>query len=147
MVEDTAHHDIFRPVIVWFRDDLRISDNPALNAAAQSGRPLYCVYVHDEESEGLRPLGGASRWWLHGSLQELGDALRGWNSRLSIHKGPAASVIPSLAAKINAAAIFWNRRYGAAERGIDEAVKTAVKTHEIEARSFNGCKPALNKAP
>lgn len=138
MAEDTAHHDIFRPVIVWFRDDLRVSDNPALNAAAQSGRPLYCVYVYDEESEGLRPLGGASRWWLHGSLQDLDDALQSRNSRLSIYKGPAAAVILGLVAKINAAAVFWNRRYGAAERGIDEAVKTALKIQEIEAKSFNG---------
>lgn len=133
-----ADHDILRPVIVWFRNDLRLSDNPALNAAAQSGRPVCYIYVHDEESAGLRPLGGASRWWLHGSLQELDDALRSRGGRLSIHRGPASTIVPKLAAKINAVAVVWNRRYGAAERAIDESVKTTLKTQEIEARSFNG---------
>ena len=47
-------------------------------------------------------------------------------------------VIPRLAARINAAAVFWNRRYGAAERAIDETVKTALKAQNVEARSFNG---------
>jgi deoxyribodipyrimidine photo-lyase len=138
MADDNANQDISRPVIVWFRDDLRLGDNPALNAAAQSGRPVYCIYVDDEESEGLRPLGGASRWWLHGSLQELDDALRRRGGRLFIHRGQASTVIPRLAAMINAAAAFWNRRYGAAERAIDETVKTALKAQKVEARSFNG---------
>lgn len=64
-----------RPVIVWFRDDLRLADNPALSAAAASGRPLLSVFVHDEEIEGLRPLGGAALWWLHGALDALSDGL------------------------------------------------------------------------
>ena len=45
-----------RPVIIWFRDDLRLADNPALSAAAASGRPLLSVFVHDEKTEGLQPL-------------------------------------------------------------------------------------------
>lgn len=130
--------DAARPIIVWFRDDLRVCDNPALHAAARSGRPVCCIFVHDEESEGLRRLGGAARWWLHGSLQELDKALHGRGGCLSIHKGPAASFVPRLAAMCKAAAVFWNRRYGAAERRIDEAVKTALQAQQIEARSFNG---------
>ena len=60
-----------QPAIVWFRDDQRVADNPAVDAAVASGRPLLCVYVHDEESDGIRPLGGAAKWWLHGSLRAL----------------------------------------------------------------------------
>ena len=50
------------PAILWFRDDLRLADNHALRAAIETGRPVLPIYVHDEASEGLRPLGGASRW-------------------------------------------------------------------------------------
>ena len=57
--------------LVWLRDDLRLDDNPALAEAASLGLPLTVVYVLDEESEGIGPLGGAARWWLHHSLAAL----------------------------------------------------------------------------
>jgi deoxyribodipyrimidine photo-lyase len=138
MIDEDGSDDAGRPVIVWFRDDLRLSDNPALCAAAQSGRPIVCVFIHDEESEGLRPVGDAARWWLHGSLRELDAMLRGRGGSLSIHAGSAGKIIPSLAGSCDASAVFWNRRYGLAERKVDEAVKTVLKAQQIEARSFNG---------
>lgn len=138
MSNDLSTSDAERPVIVWFRDDLRLSDNPALHAAAQCGRRIVCLFVYDEESEGLRRLGGAARWWLHGSLKQLDENLRSQGGCLSIHRGPASATILELAATSRAAAVFWNRRYGAAERRIDEAVKTALTRQKIEAKSFNG---------
>ncbi|MCO5089868.1 deoxyribodipyrimidine photo-lyase [Bosea sp. (in: a-proteobacteria)] len=138
MATEVLRSDLERPVIVWLRDDLRLSDNPALTAAANCGRRIICAFVHDEESEGVRPLGGAARWWLHGALREMDDALRGLGGRLCVHRGVASVVIPQLAADSEAAAVYWNRRYGAAERHVDEAVKTTLKAQRIEARSFNG---------
>jgi deoxyribodipyrimidine photo-lyase len=138
MTDNSSLEDETRPVIVWFRDDLRLSDNPALHAAAQLRRPLHCVFVHDEESDGLRPLGGAARWWLYGSLRELSHALERLGGRLSIHKGSAARIVPSLASNCKAAAVFWNRRYGAAEQLVDAAITTSLKAQQIGARSFNG---------
>jgi deoxyribodipyrimidine photo-lyase len=64
------------PSLVWFRDDLRLADNPALRAAADRDEPVIGVYVLDEASPGVRPLGGAARWWLHHSLSELDERLR-----------------------------------------------------------------------
>lgn len=138
MAAKIPFHESERPIIIWFRDDLRLSDNPALDAAANSGRKIICIFVHDEGSKGLRPLGGAARWWLHGALQELDDALRGLGGRLYVHRGIASVLVPQLAADSKAAAVYWNRRYGAAERRVDEAVKTALETQRLEARSFNG---------
>ena len=77
-----------RPVIIWFRDDLRLADNPALSAAAASGRPLLSVFVHDEEIEGLRPLGGAALWWLHGALEALSDGLAARGGRTLLLSRP-----------------------------------------------------------
>jgi len=62
------------PCIVWFRDDLRLADNPALAAAVRVRSPVLCLYVLDEES--VRPLGGAARWWLAGSLRALDQELQ-----------------------------------------------------------------------
>ena len=70
-----------KPSIVWFRDDLRATDNPALRAAAEDGAAV-ALYVLDEESPGIRPLGGASRWWLHHSLLALREDLAALGARV-----------------------------------------------------------------
>ncbi|WP_233265410.1 cryptochrome/photolyase family protein [Leifsonia sp. AG29] len=124
------------PAVVWFRDDLRIADNPALRAAVDSGRPVVCLFVWDDESEGLRPPGGAARWWLHHSLTALAEELEERGARLTIRRGRSEEVLDRLLAETGAGAVFWNRRYGAAERRIDEAIKTAARDRGIEASSF-----------
>jgi deoxyribodipyrimidine photo-lyase len=132
-VSGGREHD--RPAVVWFRDDLRVADNPALRAAADSGRPVLCVYVWDDQSPEVRAPGGAARWWLHHSLTSLAASLEGLGASLVILRGPAEQVIAELLRDTAAAAIFWNRRYGA-ERHIDEAIKTAARADGVEATSF-----------
>ena len=125
------------PSILWFRDDLRLSDHPALSAAVEEGRTL-CVYLWDEESAGLRSLGGASRWWLHYSLASLAADLEMRAGRLDIIRGQAEHVIPALAVAANAPAVFWTRRYGAAERSVDKRVAEALRSRDISSRVFEG---------
>lgn len=62
------------PTIVWFRQDLRLQDNPALAAALAPGGAIVPVFIWDEAGEGDWPAGGASRWWLHHSLTALDAA-------------------------------------------------------------------------
>jgi deoxyribodipyrimidine photo-lyase len=124
------------PALVWFRDDLRVADNPALRAAADSGRPVLCLYIWDEESDGIRPPGGAARWWLHHSLIALGDELERLGARLTVRRGPAARVVAATVRDSGAAAVFWNRRYGGAERHIDSEIASAARAAGVEAMSF-----------
>ena len=126
------------PSIVWFRDDLRLADNPALRAAIDRGEPVIGLYVLDEESPGIRPLGGAARWWLHHSLTSLGERLRERGSALVLRRGPAVQVVQGLARDASASAVLWNRRYGAPEREVDARIKAALRDEGIEARSFAG---------
>ena len=127
-----------RPVLVWFREDLRVADNPALHAAAESGRPVVCLFVWDAESEGLRAPGGASRWWLHHSLRALAAELGRLGVPLLLRRGRAEQVVADVLRETDAGAVTWNRRYGAAERRIDEAIKTAARDAGIEATSHAG---------
>ncbi|MGD4318225.1 deoxyribodipyrimidine photo-lyase, partial [Xanthomonas citri pv. citri] len=76
-----------QPVIVWFRDDLRLSDHPALHAAAKTGAPVICLYVLDDAA-GRAP-GGATRWWLAQSLRALGADIARRGGSLILRKGPA----------------------------------------------------------
>jgi deoxyribodipyrimidine photo-lyase len=125
-----------RPVIVWLRDDLRLDDQPALGAAA--GRPVLVVYVRDEETAGLRPLGGAAKWWLAHSLNSLSRDLAAIGGRLDIVRGPAEESVLRLAKASQAQHVLWTRRYGAAEIAVDARVKAALRARGCEARSFNG---------
>ncbi|SFR69999.1 deoxyribodipyrimidine photo-lyase [Agromyces sp. CF514] len=125
------------PTIVWFRDDLRVGDHPALAAAAERGAPVVCVFVLDEESHGIRPLGGAARWWLHGSLEALRADLEALGTDLVLRRGPAGRVIRSLVDETGADAVFWNRRYGGPEREVDTELKSGLGDDGLEVKSFD----------
>jgi deoxyribodipyrimidine photo-lyase len=128
------HH----PVIVWFRDDLRMGDNPALSAAVGSGHPVLPIFILDEKSSGLRPLGGASRWWLHGALEALSADLVQCGASLLLFRGASDNIIAKLAVETQAKAVFWNRRYGKAERALDAGIKSALQQQGVEAKSYSG---------
>ena len=123
------------PSIVWLRDDLRVSDNPALCAALDRGEPVIVVFVLDDDSPEIRPLGAASRWWLHHSLTALGAETESLGSRLILRRGAARAVIPALVAETNAGAVFWNRRYGA-NRAIDADLKSSLTESGVTVQSF-----------
>ena len=122
--------------LVWFRNDLRLADNPALMSALGSGRPVVPVYVLDEETEGVRLPGAASRWWLHHSLQSLDAFLQALGSRLILRRGPAEQVIAALAAECGADAVYWNRVYDQGSRERDGRLKQALAARGVTAESL-----------
>lgn len=126
------------PAILWFREDLRLADNPALDMAASSGRPLICLYIREIGDSAPRPLGGASRWWLNRSLAELAASLDAIGGSLVLRSGPAESVLAALVQETGAEAVFWNRRYGLLERETDATIKKALKDKGVDCQSFNG---------
>ncbi len=125
------------PSIVWFRDDLRLADHPALRAALDRGAPVVLLYLLDETSPGIRPLGGATRWWLHHSLAALDHDIRALGGRLVLRRGAAEQVLPTLVAETGAGAVYWNRRYSGA-REIDARLKTGLRDEGLEVESFAG---------
>lgn len=125
-----------QPSIVWFREDLRLADNPALTAAAERGAPIVAVFILDEESAGIRPLGAASKWWLHYSLESLAQSLEAAGITLVLRRGRATDVIPHVVAESGATRVYWNRRYGAAEREVDAGLKVSLTEAGISATSF-----------
>jgi len=117
--------------IVWFRQDLRTSDNPALAAGAKRGA-VVPLYVLDEE--GRRPLGGASRWWLHHSLAALEKSLGG----LVLRRGNPAQLLPQIATAAGADRAVWNRSHEPDAIARDEAVVEALDRAGIAVETFNG---------
>ncbi len=126
-----------QPIIVWFRDDLRLSDHPALHAAAKAEAPLVCLYVLDEESV-ERPLGGAARWWLAQSLRTLQASLQAAGTQLVLRRGDAAKVIAALAREINAGAVYCNDIAQAPHRAVADRLKVALADLGVAAQGFAG---------
>jgi deoxyribodipyrimidine photo-lyase len=123
--------------IVWFRQDLRLADNPALAAACARGGPVVPVYVWSPAEEGDWAPGAASRWWLRRSLSSLASDLEVRGSRLVVRAGPALPALRALVRETGASAIHWNRRYEPAAVGRDAAVETALGRDGIETRTSN----------
>jgi len=97
------------PSLLWFRQDLRLADNPALLAA--SAGPVLPVFILDDETAGPWAPGGAARWWLHHSLAALSKELAGRGAPLLLLRGRAETLIPRLAQKIGAKDVLAGRQY------------------------------------
>jgi deoxyribodipyrimidine photo-lyase len=113
------------PALFWFRQDLRLTDNPGL--AALEGRPCLLVYVLDDEAAGAWAHGGAQRWWLHHSLAALDADLRARGARLHLARGPATRIIPELAAAIGAGEVIAGRLYEPWARARDASIAEALQ--------------------
>ncbi len=116
--------------ICWFRQDLRTSDNPALTKAARSGEVIPVFILDDTD----RQLGGASRWWLHHSLDDLSRSLGG----LVLLRGDPVKVLPEFVQKTGATSVFWNRSYEPHCVERDTKIKRMLKENGIDADSCNG---------
>ena len=130
-----------RRSIAWFRQDLRIADNPALTEACKSG-VAFAVYVLDDVNSEDWSMGGASRWWLHHSLAALDEQLGG---NLSVFTGDARRIIPALAEETGADAVYWNRCYEPWRIRRDSDLKRELQEQDMTVRTFNGS--SLFEAP
>ena len=113
------------PSILWFRQDLRLADQPALRAAAATGGPVIPVYIWSPQEEGEWPPGAAARWWIARSLRSLETELQARGSLLVIRRGPAAAALRALARETGAERIVYTRRIEPAAREQEEAVRQA----------------------
>lgn len=120
----------------WFRDDLRLADNPALHAAVAEG-PVLCLYILDDGAD-RRPLGGASRWWLSRSLEALAAALEAKGGALVVMRGDPLAILPALVESAGIGRVTWTRRYDAASVVLDKAIKEQLGEAGIAVQSFNG---------
>ena len=121
-------------IIHWFRQDLRLCDNPSLFEAAKQGVVLP-IYILDDDNPGLYQMGGASRWWLHRSLQALNRSLKG---SLVIHNGDPKKILLDLVSENKIKGVFWNRCYEPWRIRRDTEIKNLLEARNIKTKSFNG---------
>lgn len=126
------------PTIVWFRNDLRVSDHAPLQAAIERGQPIIPVYILDEFTPGLIALGGASRWWLHHSLQALDRALQALGSQLVLRAGPSVDVLQELCKKTKAGAVYFHKSVLPGQSELENCVKHELEGGGVDCFGFQG---------
>jgi deoxyribodipyrimidine photo-lyase len=125
------------PAIVWLRQDLRLADNPALQAAYRRGGPIVPVFIWAPEEEGAWAPGSASRWWLHQSLAELAGEFRTAGTELVLRRGASLAELLNVAKATGADTVFWNRRYEPAIMARDRNVEAALRVAGLHTESCN----------
>jgi deoxyribodipyrimidine photo-lyase len=128
-----------KTTLIWFRQDLRLSDNPALTSALQAGAPIVPVFIYAPDEEGPWSPGGATQWWLHHSLSRLDEDLRAGGSRLILRSAShSLAELLRLSEECGASRIVWNRRYEPAAIARDRHIKAELQAAGVEVQSFNG---------
>lgn len=125
-------------VLLWLRQDLRLADNRALAAAIQTGGAVVPVYVLDDDAAGGWRAGGASRWWLHGSLEALSSDIAARGARLVLRRGATAAQLRALARETGAGAVYCTRCYEPWAARLEREVRDALAADGIELKRFGG---------
>ena len=120
--------------IHWFRQDLRVSDNPAMAAACEKGQVMP-IYIVDDKNAGERKPGQASDWWLHESLNALDKSLLG---SLCVYRGDPSKILCDLVKRMNVSSVHWNRCYEPWQIRRDKQIKAELQEREVAVASFNG---------
>ncbi len=123
--------------IVWFRQDLRLSDNPALKTAITECEQVIPVFVDDPLPGTISSIGEASRVWLHHALDALMRSLAAHGNHLEIRQGDPLTELTSLLSATGATAVYWNRAYDPATKQRDSEIKTAL-SEQATVTSSNG---------
>ena len=126
-----------QPIIMWFRDDLRLSDNQALYEAAK-GREVIPVYIHDETNDEIRKRGAASKWWLHHALTSLQNDLKNKDADLLVFKGKTEDVLDKLIKQSNASAVYLHESYVKPIRDRDNLLRKKFESENISFKAFAG---------
>lgn len=125
------------PVILWFRKDLRLIDNPAMASALETGRAVIPLFIWSYEDEGEWPLGGASKWWLHQSLYRLNMELKQRGSRLILRAGDPLTMLKKTIQETGASQLFFSRRYEPTSLKYDAKVIQELEKMHVHVHTFN----------
>jgi deoxyribodipyrimidine photo-lyase len=132
------------PIIVWFRQNLRLHDNPSFHEASLHQAPLILLYIDDNSQQPWRHT-GASRWWLRMSLLDFdAQLLSKYEAKLQLYQGEPLQIIKDLVAKTKAQGVYWDRCYEPYAIKRDTQIKATLTKMGVDAKSFN-C--ALLKEP
>src|SRR5262245_54183536 len=128
---------LHRTALIWFRRDLRLTDNPALARALEQAERIVPVFIFAPEEEGKWEPGAASRWWLHHSLTALSADLRKRGAGLIVRRGPTQKALQKLIEETGATLVTWNRLYEPAVLARDAKIASALSKRDVDVDQGN----------
>ena len=120
--------------IHWFRQDLRLQENPSLLSLSKKVDQIIPIYILDLNQR----IGSTSKWWLEKSLISLYDSIQKHNGKLNIFAGDPEKIISSILKNSNVKYVSWNRLYDPYSIKRDTKIKSIVTSSKIECDSHNG---------
>lgn len=122
--------------LMWFRQDLRLLDNPAFITACNHHDIVIPLYIYDKKNSAL---GRAQQWWLHHSLQALATSLKQqFSLHLILRQGNPLEIMTTLINQLSIDAVYWNRCYEPDAINRDMLIKSTLSKQGIVTTSFNG---------
>ncbi len=123
--------------IIWFRRDLRLRANPALDFAIKNAKKLTFIYIYAPEEEKPWEMGGASKWWLHHSLSALAKDIKSRGGHLNIFSSNSLDTINETIKNVDADLVVWNRLYEPEIIQRDKNIKAQIEAKETSVKTFN----------
>ena len=120
--------------VIWFRQDLRLADNPALSKSLEEGKTLP-IFIFDNVNSKEHINGSASKWWLHHSLTKLNKSLK---NKLLFFRGNPIDILDEINNQFEVSNIFWNRCYEPWRIKRDKKIKKYFNEKDINVDTFNG---------
>lgn len=128
--------------LVWFRNDLRLADNPALAQACRDGSPVVAVVTLTPKSWEAHGESAARMGLWRDQLRTIARELQQRNVPLRVlrlaHFDDCAQALVQLAAELSVAELTFNYEYPLNERNRDRAVCAALAAVGVTVRAFHG---------
>lgn len=125
------------PLILWFRQDLRLQHHPAFEAAKATGQPILPLYILTDDTSGPWKMGAAQRWWLYHSLNSLNKDLQAQGGKLILRRGSPSQILKNILKESGAQSIYWSRCYEPLAIARDTELKKDFLEQGINIKSFN----------
>jgi len=133
-----------RKALVWFRNDLRLHDNEAINDAIHTADEVLFLYILDDRlfkgqtSFGFPKLGKYRKQFILESLEDLRKSLKSKNSNLIVRSGITEELIPELCRKFKMSWVYCNRERTQEEEIIQDTLEKNLWTIGVEMRYSRG---------
>jgi deoxyribodipyrimidine photo-lyase len=114
-----------------------LQDNPALNAALQSGLPVVALYIHDPQPSDGWAMGGASRWYLHHSLLALQQALAEIGVSLICRRGGLLAQMREFLKQRRIGKLFFNRVMEPGQGELEQDIALLMDHDNVDLESFH----------
>ena len=121
---------LMKNCLIWFRNDLRLTDNQTVNLCLANNYRILPVYIIDESM----PIGSSSRWWLKKSLESLNKSMSG---NLVIKKGEPKTILKQLIDSHDISNVCWNARYSKQELSQDNEIEEYLIKHGLTVNIYH----------